>query len=129
MARDFAQLVQRWGNRLTTLPADYIHDFNLDSETIRFLTTVGLPADLHELDHAIEINFYTTPRKVVVKDLAGVEYLVIGDDAGTSFGISLNDSCIYAIDLNGTLSSDPVCFVNSEVDRFLESIGCFIDFK
>ena len=66
---------------------------------------------------------------MVPKDLAGVGYLVIGDDAGTTLAVSLEDNCVYAVDFSGTLSADPVCFVNSGVDKLLESIGCFIDFK
>lgn len=44
-------------------------------------------------------------------------------------GISLTDNQLYAVDFDNSLGIDPVCFVSSAIDKFVETIQLFIEFK
>lgn len=129
MTNDFSKIKEFWGERLHQLSKDYLRHLGLNFGTNNFLTTVGLPIDLNYLSHSIEINFYSDEEKIVKKEFKGVNYIIIGNDTGTEIGISVNDNNVYALDFNNSLEMEPVCFINSSIDKFVESIRCFIEFK
>jgi hypothetical protein len=115
--------------RLHKMPIDYVAHLGLSSDTRDFLTTVGLPIELYELEHSIEINFYPDRERIVKSKFKGRNYIIIGDDSGTQLTICLDDNHVYSIDFNNLVPIDPICFVNSRIDKFVESIRCFIEFK
>ena len=114
--------------RFQKLPTDYVASLALSSDTSDFLTTVGLPTEIPELKHSIELNFYSDKR-IIKKWFKGTNYVVIGDDSGTRLAISLDDDHVYSVDFDNLISTNPICFVNSRIDKFVESIRCFIEFK
>ncbi|MBT1695977.1 SUKH-4 family immunity protein [Fulvivirgaceae bacterium PWU4] len=126
MTRKFSKIELFWKEKLRTLPSDLVARFNFDDNTSSFLTTVGLPADLSDLNKALEINFYFEPGST---EFMGDNYCVLGDDSGTYFAISLSNHQLYAIDLDKVTGHDPVCFVNSTIDKFIETIQLFIEFQ
>ena len=126
---NFSETIEYWGDRLGKLPKDHIDHLGLDKDTSYFLTAVGLPNTLDEIGKAIEINFYFDRERIVRKEFKGVSYVVIGDDVGTKFGISLNDRGVYTLDFSDSMGIDPICFVNSNINRFVDSIQLFIDIK
>lgn len=115
--------------RLQKLPKDYVTHLGLSSDTCDFLTTVGLPTKLYELKHSIEISFYSDKERLIKKEFNGTNYVIIGNDLGTQLAISLDDNHVYSVDFDNVVPTNPICFVNSSVDKFVKSIRCFIAFK
>jgi hypothetical protein len=129
MTKDFSKIKLFWGDKLQTLPSEFLDGFGLEDQTFYYLTTIGLPNNLENLNHAIEINFYFQKERIIKRELKGISYCIIGDDSGTQFGISLLDNQLYAVDFDKLFESEPVCFVNSTIDKFIETIQLFIEFQ
>jgi hypothetical protein len=129
MTRDFSKIKLFWGDRLQRLPREFFDDIDLDTDTIYYLTNIGLPNDLRILNQAIEINFYFQKDRIIKREFNGIDYCIIGDDSGTLFGISLVDYKLYAVDFDSTIETNSVCFVNSTVHRFIETIQLFSEFQ
>jgi hypothetical protein len=129
MTRDYSKIKLFWGDRLQRLHEDIFDGFDLDANTLHYLTNIGLPKDLKSLNRAIEINFYFQKDRIIKKELGGVNYCIIGDDTGTQFAISIMDNKLYAIDFDNVIGTDSVCFVNSTIDKFIETIQLFMEFQ
>jgi hypothetical protein len=129
MSGDFSRIKLFWGEKLRRLPKELVDSLGLDANTSYYLTDIGLPDDLGDLAQAIEINFYFDRERITKREFRGINYCVIGDDSGAQLGISLTDNQLYAVDFDNSLGIDPVCFVSSAIDRFVETIQLFIEFK
>jgi hypothetical protein len=129
MTSDFSRIKLFWGEKLRRLPKELVDDLGLDANTSHYLRDIGLPYDLEDLTQAIEINFYFDRERIIKKEFRGVNYCIIGDDSGAQLGISLTDNHLYAVDFDNSLGIDPVCFVSSAIDKFIETIQLFIEFK
>jgi hypothetical protein len=129
MKIDFSGIKLFWREKLRRLPKELVNDLGLDVNTSDYLTNIGLPDDLGDLAGAIEINFYFDRERIKKREFKGVIYCVIGDDSGAQLGISLTDNQLYAVDFDNSLGIDPVCFVSSAIDKFIETLQLFIEFK
>lgn len=129
MTQKFSKIELFWKGKLRTLPGDLIAGFDLNDNTFSFLTTIGLPDDLRDLNHALEINFYFEKDSIAKREFKGNSYCIVGDDTGTYFAISLSDNHLYALDLDNVTGRNPICFVNSTIDKFIEAIQLFIEFQ
>lgn len=129
MINEFHKNKEYWGERLQKISNECIDHFELDENTSEYLTTIGLPDHILELEHVLDIHFYFDTDRIVKKELNGISYIIIGDDSGVQFGICLADSHVYAVDFNASVEIDRVCFINSDVSKFMKSIQCFVDFK
>jgi hypothetical protein len=128
MAKDFSKIRSFWGNHLQNLPPELINGTGLDAETRYFLEKVGLPRHLKKLNRVLELNFYFGGN-IKKQELDGIDYLIIGDDLGTKLCISLNDGHFYSVDFEKQYGAAHVCFINSSIDRFIETVQVFIEFE
>jgi hypothetical protein len=129
MTRDFSKIKLFWGDRLQKFPSDFFDGFGLDANTSYYLTNIGLPSDLKCLNQAIEINFYFNKHRIIKREFNGIMYCVLGDDSEAQFAISLMDNKLYAIAFDNANDSSHMCFVNSSIDKFIETIQLFNEFQ
>jgi hypothetical protein len=129
MEKDFSRIKLFWREKLRRLPKEFVDGLDLDADSSYYLTDIGLPDDLGDLAGAIEINFYFDRERITKREFKGIIYCIIGDDSGAQLGISLTDNQLYAVDFDNSLGIDPVCFVNSAIDKFIETLQLFIEFK
>jgi len=129
MTSDFLKIMLFWRDRLKKLSPELLEGRGLNADTVHYLTHVGLPYDLTDLNGAIEINFYFQADQITYREFKGINYCVIGDDTGTNFAISTSDNQLYAVNFEGEAGIEPVCFVNSSIDKFMECIQLFIEFQ
>lgn len=93
-------------------PAALVGKIPESSELFSFLTEVGLVEEFE----LFSLTFYFEASKIKVAGFENQNYLVIGDDYGTSICAELQSGDVYSVDLESKL---PKRFINSSAENLL----------
>lgn len=103
------EIRQLWGDKLVSIPSDLMV-LDISDFTRSFLMDVGLPTE-----GPGDIIFYHDERLFDLLSIGATDYLAVGHDYGTSFGIKRGTDELWAVDPRGELRSR---FVNSRLSDF-----------
>lgn len=105
---------QWWGDRLVPVSAAVVRERAITTATSAFLTDVGLPVEC-----PLGVTFYRDSRLLAAMRFRDADYLVIGDDYGTSLALEPSRDAVWSID-KGIHR-----FVNSNVAHFVGFLGMY----
>ncbi|MEV0717871.1 SUKH-4 family immunity protein [Asanoa sp. NPDC050611] len=105
-----------WGNRLVPVAESSVEGRPVGIYTSHFLTGVGFPAEC-----PLEVTLNRDERLLVPLRFRDTDFLVIGDDYGTTLVVEAGNDAVWSINPQ----QDIFRFVNSNVGHFVDFLGLY----
>lgn len=107
---------QWWGDRLVPVSASLVEGPPLGNVTSEFLSGVGFPVEC-----PLEVTLYRDERLLAPLRFRDTDYLVIGDDYGTTLAVESGMDAVWSINPEEGIFR----FVNSNVGHFVDFLGLY----